>query len=99
MQSQKFVDLCSLKSLWTYAISKIEFFHFSGTERVKQNFLKNEDHSKPSILVNQITFQVSSTKAENLFDLSLKIKFSCSLYAAGWMTVPTYLRAAIFQKR
>ena len=47
------------------------FFHFSGTERVKQNFEdEDEDHSKPSILVSQIPFQVISIKAECLFSFS-----------------------------
>ena len=76
------------------------FFHFSGTERVKQNFEdEDEDHSKPSILVSQIPFQVISIKAECLFSFSLEMKLFCSLYPAGWVTVLTYLRAGIFQKQ
>ena len=77
---------------------KLSFSIFAGLKELIV-ILKNEDHSKPSILVNQITFQVISTKAECLFGFSVEIKLFCSLYPAGSVTVPTYLQAAKFQKR
>ena len=38
-------------------ISKIEFFNFSYTERVKQNKKNFEKHAKPSKLVRQSLFK------------------------------------------
>ena len=38
-------------------ILKTEFFNFSGTERVKQNFKKIKTHPKPPNLVRQSLFK------------------------------------------
>ena len=83
-------------SLWQS--QKLSFFIFLGQTELNKRLI-SEDHSKPIILVNQIFFQVILTKVECLFVLLLEIKFLCSLYLAGWVTVPTYFRAVIFEKR
>ena len=60
------MDLCNLKN-WVFPF----FWDWKSSER---KFLKNEDHWKPSILVNQITFQVILIKVKWLFGFSLKMK-------------------------
>ena len=47
-------------------ISKIDFFNFSGTEWVKQNFKKIENHLKPPKLVSQ-SLSKQSQQIPNIF--------------------------------
>ena len=73
------------------AISNIEFFYFSWTERVKKKLLKSEDDLKPIILVNQIFFQVILTRAECSFVFYLKSSSFAPCTPLGeWQYRPTF---------
>ena len=50
------LKLLMLKVCVIIGISKIEFFNFSGTGRVKQNQKNFKNHSKPPKLVSQSLF-------------------------------------------
>ena len=52
-----FLKLLVFKVCGIIGISEIEFFNFSGTERVKQNQKNFKNHSEPPKLVRQSLFK------------------------------------------
>ena len=93
--------LLMFKACVIIGISKIEFFNFSGTERVKQN--KKNLKTNQNLLSLEVNYFSSnfnnSTNSQYVFGFLLKLYPFRSLCLAGRVTIPTYLRTVISRKR
>ena len=68
-------------------VSKIEFFNFSGTKRIKEN-KKKLKYSKSSKFVSHSPLK-KFRQQSTIFGLLLKISSFRSLYPVGWVLIPT----------